>query len=211
MRYRHIVFDIDGTLMDTEYAVLHSLQDTIMALSGKEIPFPELTFALGITGEDALENLGVKDILQAIELWNKNMCKYADTITVFGGVTELLECLQKLDCEMGIVTSKTKEEFEHEFSPLHISRYFKTVICADDTKEHKPNAAPLLKYMELSEIDRGKILYVGDSEYDSRCAGSAGIDFALAGWGSHSEAIRADYYLKKPADLLSVAGMMKKD
>ena len=41
MKYKHIVFDIDGTLIDTEYAVLHSLQETIRALSGREIPCSE--------------------------------------------------------------------------------------------------------------------------------------------------------------------------
>lgn len=50
MKYKHIVFDIDGTLIDTEYAVLHSLQETIRVLSGREIPCSELKFALGITG-----------------------------------------------------------------------------------------------------------------------------------------------------------------
>lgn len=59
MKYEHIVFDIDGTLIDTEYAVLHSLQETIMELSGEEIPVSELTFALGITGADALKILGI--------------------------------------------------------------------------------------------------------------------------------------------------------
>ncbi len=38
MKYNHIIFDIDGTLIDTEYAVLHSLQETIKGLSGREIP-----------------------------------------------------------------------------------------------------------------------------------------------------------------------------
>ena len=42
MKYKHIVFDIDGTLIDTEYAVLHSLQETIKGLSGREIPCSEL-------------------------------------------------------------------------------------------------------------------------------------------------------------------------
>ena len=70
MKYKHIVFDIDGTLIDTEYAVLHSLQETIKGLSGREIPCSELRFALGITGTDVLKKLEIKDTSYAIELWD---------------------------------------------------------------------------------------------------------------------------------------------
>ncbi len=203
MKYRHIVFDIDGTLIDTEYAVLHSLQETIRALLGRAIPCSELKFALGITGTDALKKLEIRDISHAVELWDKNMCNYADTINVFDGITGLLKSLLRLDYEMGIVTSKTREEFAHDFCRFEIRHYFKTIICADDTQEHKPNAAPLLKYVELSKTDHRKVLYIGDSKYDSKCAENAGIDFALAVWGSHNKQIRADYFLEKPADLLS--------
>ncbi len=80
MKYRHIVFDIDGTLIDTEYAVLRSLQETVRELSGKEIPCSELKFALGIIGTDALKKLDIKNIPHAIGLWDKNMCKYTDTV-----------------------------------------------------------------------------------------------------------------------------------
>ena len=80
MKYKHIVFDIDGTLIDTEYAVLHSLQETIKGLSGREIPCSELRFALGITGTDALKKLEIKDTSYAIELWDKNMRNYTNTI-----------------------------------------------------------------------------------------------------------------------------------
>ena len=48
MKYKHMVFDIDGTLIDTEYAVLHSLQETIKGLSGREIPCSELGFRLTV-------------------------------------------------------------------------------------------------------------------------------------------------------------------
>ncbi len=200
MKYNHIVFDIDGTLIDTEYAVLHSLQETIRVLSGRERPCSELKFALGITGIDALKKLEIKDISYAIELWNQNMCKYTDTIKVFDGIPGLLKNLLRLDCEMGIVTSKTREEFTHDFCQFGISHYFKTIICADDTQEHKPNAAPLLKYIELSKTDPRKVLYIGDSKYDSKCAENAGIDFALAVWGSHNKHIKANYFLERPED-----------
>ena len=204
MKYKHIVFDIDGTLIDTEYAVLHSLQETIKGLSGREIPCSELRFALGITGTDAVKKLEIKDTSYAIELWDKNMRNYTNTIKVFDGITELLKNLLSLDYEMGIVTSKTREEFTHDFSPfIGISHYFKTIICADDTQEHKPNAEPILKYVELSKTDHSKVLYIGDSKYDSKCAENAGIDFALAVWGSHNKHIKADYFLERPADLLS--------
>ena len=82
MKYKHIVFDIDGTLIDTEYAVLHSLQETIKGLSGREMPCSELRFALGITGTDALKKLEIKDTSYALELWDKNMRNYTNTIKV---------------------------------------------------------------------------------------------------------------------------------
>ena len=202
MKYKHIVFDIDGTLIDTEYAVLHSLKETIKELSERDIPCSELKFALGITGTDALKKLEIKETSYALELWDKNMHNYTNTIKVFDGIIELLKELQSLDYEIGIVTSKTREEFAHDFCPFGISHYFKTIICADDTQKHKPSAEPLLKYMELSKADNSKVLYIGDSKYDSKCAENAGIDFALAVWGSHNKRIKADCFLERPADLL---------
>ena len=76
---------------------------------------------------------------------------------IFDGIIELLKNLLSLDYKMGIVTSKTREEFTHDFCPFGISHYFKTIICADDTQEHKPNAAPILKYVELSKTDHRKV------------------------------------------------------
>lgn len=91
MQYKQIVFDVDGTLIDTEYAVLHSLQDTVKYMTGTKPKIEKLIFALGITGEDALRQLGMADIPFVLSLWDKNMEKYASRVQVFDNINNLLE------------------------------------------------------------------------------------------------------------------------
>ncbi len=205
-KYKHIVFDVDGTLVNTESAIVYSLQETLLAVMGKEIPLVELTFALGITGEDALKRLEIDDIPAAMEIWVKNLRKYTDMVVVFQGITELLDQLSKQGYELGIITSRTKDEFGDDLERAGVLELFTTIVCADDTTEHKPTPAPLFKYMELTGADCSQILYIGDSEYDSGCAEGAGVDFALAGWGCHNRDIKAKYCLDEPEGLLAVLG-----
>lgn len=202
MKYKHIVFDIDGTLMDTEYAVLKSLQETLVQVMGVEKPFEELTFALGIPGEPALEQLGIEDIEGTMILWKKIFSEYLAYSKLFDGITDLLKQLQEMGCHLGIVTSKTRDILEKDFCKTEIVNFFTTIICADDTTEHKPTPAPLLKYMELTNASKEDVLYIGDSTYDSQCAHGANVDFALAVWGSQSSDIPAEYYPDVPEALL---------
>ena len=73
MKYKHIVFDIDGTLIDTEYAVINSLIKTITEITGSAPQYESLKFALGITGRNALELLKIPDIEDALKRWDRNM------------------------------------------------------------------------------------------------------------------------------------------
>lgn len=202
MKYRQIIFDIDGTLIDTEYAVLHSLQDTIRTITGAVMPIEKLTFVLGITGTDGLKRLEIEDISGAHALWEENMRAYTDTITVFDRIAELLESLSQLGYRMGIVTSKTRAEYEEDFCRFAISRYFDTVVCSDDTTRHKPAPDPLQKYLELSSAKPSEAIYVGDTAYDRQCAESADVDFVMAGWGSAAGSLSSGDLLKRPDDLL---------
>ena len=202
--YKHIVFDIDGTLVDNEKAILHSLQEVLLKTMGKKFSFEQLNFCLGIPGEDTLERLGVEDIPGVINLWIEALRRCEDMVTIHTGIEELLRELSDRGYKLGLASSRSRELLEKDFGKIKISNYFEIKVCADDTLEHKPTGAPLLKYMESARVDKSEVLYIGDSVHDSMCAGDAGVDFALAVWGSHTGETPAKYYLRTPSDLLPI-------
>lgn len=203
-KYKQIVFDIDGTLIDNEKAILYSLQRVMQEMEEKKFSFEELKFALGIPGEDALERLNTKNIPAVMKRWVELLQEYGHMVSVHTGIEELLETLSEKGYRLGLVSSRPRKLMEEDFDKYKISKYFEIRVCADDTTTHKPTAEPLLKYMELAGANQSEILYIGDSIHDSMCAQNAGVDFALAVWGSHTREIRANYYPETPVDLLAV-------
>ena len=204
--YNCIIFDIDGTLLDTEIAVLSSLQKLVFEELNENLSFDELRFALGIPGEVALNRLGITNILDCNVKWNKYLKEYFHNVKVFDDIKDTLIKLNEIGILTGIVTSKTKEEFLNDFVPFELNNYFKLVVCADDTEEHKPNPEPILKFIELSGANKSKTIYIGDTKYDMDCALGAGIDFALALWGAKSSiGINANYILENPRQILKLA------
>ncbi|MCI9263197.1 MAG: HAD-IA family hydrolase [Oscillospiraceae bacterium] len=203
MKYTHIAFDIDGTLTNSEYAVLRSLQDTLTALR-ESSPSPEelAPLALGIPGADTMRLLGFEDVPAALSLWVDNLHKYQDTITLFPGVLNLLEKLREQGYTLGVVTSQTPEEYEADFAHSPAAPYFSILVRAGETAEGKPSPLPLLRFIDLAGCQPSKVLFVGDREGDLRCAQGAGVDFALAGWGNPTGKMAWTYRLEKPEDLL---------
>ena len=207
-KYKHILFDIDGTLIDTEEAILQSLQDTVREMLHKDIGKQELKFALGIPGSVTLRKLGITDTERANDRWNEDLLKYKSRIRLFDGIPELLDSLKMKGCKLGIVTSKTRHEYTADFAaPFALSGYFSTVICVEDTPRPKPYPDPLLAYLYASDANAADTLYIGDTLYDCQCAQNAGVDFGLAAWGNAAvQEIPADYIFKRPADVLSLLG-----
>ena len=117
----------------TEYAVLHSLQDTLKELCNYDLSLEDMTFALEITGADALKKLNVlPNISLALKVWYVKIQKYKDSISLFEGMKYTLEKLVSKGYTLGIVTSKTKSEFEHDFNRFQVTDLFDVIICDND-------------------------------------------------------------------------------
>ncbi len=221
MKYGYVVFDMDGTLIDTCEAIQHRLgypltdrrySSTDLGITIQLMPYrqnalqrPRCAPPSARRAIVGLKMLGVRDedIQRGILLWSENIKKYEDTPRAFPGVRELMDGLKAGGCRIGIATSKNAAELEHsreQFGDI-VSRA-DCVICADDTAEHKPEPGPLLKYMERTGAKPSEVLYVGDTVYDMRCARGAGVDFALARWGNPDGRVDADYDEPTPLALL---------
>ncbi|VDG98068.1 Phosphorylated carbohydrates phosphatase TM_1254 [Lysinibacillus sphaericus] len=202
---KNVIFDVDGTILDTEKSILKSLQE-VLRDEGENYVVNDLRFALGIPGKEALKKLNIKDIERVQSKWSKTVLEYSQEVTVFQGVKEVIEMVSKKSSSMGIVTSKTKQELIDEFNPFGLSHFFDCIISASDTKNHKPHPDPLLLCLKELNANIGSTVYVGDSIYDMQSAKSAGVKFALALWGSKTiEGFEsADYILKDPKDVLDV-------
>ncbi|RXZ78837.1 HAD family hydrolase [Paenibacillaceae bacterium] len=202
--YKHLIFDLDGTLIDTEDAIIQSLDKVVQNYLGKQCNEIELHFALGIPGRDALELLGITDVQRALDEWDRYLKEYQHLINIFPGIEQTLHTLQEQGVSMGIVTSKTRQELKDDFLHMDASHHFPVMICADDTIMHKPNPEPLLAYMNRCGIEPHTAIYIGDTRYDRDAAHGAALDFALAGWGAKAEVGGAKYILQQPSDLLQL-------
>ena len=208
MKKKHIIFDVDGTLVDSRDAILSSLQAMLQKKTGRKTEKEQLTFALGITGEDGLRQLGIPEgeMDDAMKLWLSLMPKYGDRIRIFSGIRELLAQLKERGFHLGIATSRTKAELSAD-GACGLAECFDMIICADDTERHKPSGDPVKEYLRRMNADPEDAVYIGDTKNDMLCAKDAGVEGALALWGCVSAAhIRADYYLNQPAAVLEAFG-----
>lgn len=180
-----ILFDVDGTLIDTEKTIIKSFQKTLKETLNIEPAAEELFYVLGIPGTKAVQKYAkTPEQGQAIlKLWEQNDHQMFHYSKLFTGIENTLQQLHTQGTKLGIVTSRTNQEMQVVLRNFDIGQYFDTFITASKTKLHKPNPEPILKAIETLKIDPLETIYIGDSIYDFQCAQNANVEFALASWG----------------------------
>ncbi|WP_040982817.1 HAD family hydrolase [Oceanobacillus jeddahense] len=200
------IFDVDGTILDTEEPILHALQKTLKEELGLEYKKEALFFSLGIPGRETLNRLQIQDVESIQAAWEENILSFVKDIKVFEQMDVVMKQLANKNIKMGIVTSKTNEQMINEFEPYGLNDYFSEIITASHTEKHKPHPDPLLACINQLAVEKEKAIYIGDSIYDLQCAKSAGVAFALALWGSKTQKgfEEADYVLEQPSDFVKL-------
>lgn len=205
MNYKNIIFDVDGTLINTTSANLLSLQEALILDGKREYTFNELMAYDGLPGKNTLEIIGVSDIEMVHKKWLQLTEHRKYMFEVYYGIHATLKTLKSSGANLSIVTSRNNMEVLSDMTLNGLISLFDIIVTSDLTEKHKPNPDPLLYAIEKGQYLPSETLYVGDSVYDFQAACSANIAFAKALWGLKTFEIRPqDYALKQPMDLLKI-------
>lgn len=207
-KYKCIIFDLDGTMLDTEKMNMIPLQRLIKEELSIDIKYEDLLKYRAYAGKTTLKMLGFKDIEASYSKWVKYVNEYEDGAKLYEGFDEVIKGLDENGILCGIASSKMKSQYEIDFLKTGLQSYMKSVILAEDTENHKPHPEPLLKAIEILNIEPKDAMYVGDTFADYKSTKAAGMDLGLAVWGATDlDGIKADHYLNTPKDILKVLNL----
>lgn len=209
--YTDFVFDIDGTLLDTERTGVLSLMQTIRELTGREVSYEEAYAFFGVPSFKASATLGYADKDRFAALWEEHFQELMYLVAPFPGVEETLDALKACGVRMGVVTSRSK--FEIDYDP-HLARLlprFDVVVGSEDSLRHKPFPDPMLAYFARTGAEAASTLFIGDTLHDYQCGHDAGCDFALADWKKRGgQGIPADYFFSDAEGLRSLIRLSRR-
>ena len=207
-----VLFDFDGTLVNTNDVIIASWQHTYMYYLGREESLEKITACFGepllLTMEREFPEVDPRESAEVYRNFQKENTD--ELVKIFPGIKELLESLKTDGFRMGVVTSRTRESAQRYMDMFGIGDYFEEMVSCDDTDIHKPNPEPILLCLKKMGITAEEALMVGDSPFDIKCANNAGVKSVLVGWritGDGQTLIddaREDFTISEPSELVGV-------
>jgi pyrophosphatase PpaX len=209
VRFPVVLFDLDGTVVDSGEIILASLRHATRTVLAREIPAEELLAAVGGPRfEQVMHALDPARGEELLRVYREHNEPLNAELRCCPGMEEALLRLRAEGRKIGVVTAKRRSMVALAFEALALSGAFDVVVCGEDTDRHKPDPAPILLALERLGARAEDAAYVGDSPFDVAAARAAGTYAIAVGWGGmHSEerlrAEEPDAFVRTPAELLA--------
>ncbi|MCA1669157.1 MAG: HAD-IA family hydrolase [Thermomicrobia bacterium] len=203
-----ILFDLDGTLIDSIELIVRSFQHATAIHCGTPLARGEIIPTIGRSLAGELERIAPGNGAALLATYRTFMFANHDAfVTVYPGVHDLLAATHARGIPMGIVTSKARLSAAPSFARFLLDREMAVIVVEDDTARHKPHPDPLLHAAAALDLPLAACWYVGDSTHDMIAARAAGMTGIGAGWGPYGRAMLtplADAIADTPRDVLAL-------
>lgn len=183
-----ILFDLDGTLIDTAPDMVAVLQDMLEKKGGSPIAY-EIARSYVSNGSAGLIRLGFPDVsadeherlrLEFLDRYEQSVCVHS---TIFAGLEALLDQFDDYGRPWGVVTNKPARMTEPLLEALGLTGRVACQVSGDTIAERKPHPAPLLLACELTGVAPARSVYVGDASRDIEAGKAAGMFTVAAAYG----------------------------
>jgi phosphoglycolate phosphatase len=201
-RYELLIFDWDGTLMDSAGHIVDSIQK---ACADLDIPIPsdrECRQIIGLGLIQALQallpDLAEADYPKLVERYRHHYLGQDAEIPLFEGVREGLETLHQDGYTLAVATGKSRVGLKRAMDYHNLGKLFSSTRCADQTHS-KPHPAMVLEIMEELVVRPDQAIVIGDTSHDMLMAQNAGVDRLAVSYGAHEH---GDLLMYEPLALL---------
>jgi phosphoglycolate phosphatase len=189
MKYRLLVFDWDGTIIDSPRAIVECIREASREM-GLRVPEPErASHVIGLGLHDSLRQavpeLPAQRYPEFVALYRRHFLAREDAMPLFSGMNELLNELKNSHA-LAIATGKSRKGLDRALEATGLRPFFKASRCADETRP-KPDPAMLLELMEEFSVNESETLMIGDTSHDLEMARAAGVDALAVTYGAHPE------------------------
>jgi pyrophosphatase PpaX len=184
IRFPVVLFDLDGTVVDSGAIILASMRHATREVLGEEYTDEDLMKAVGGPGLEAQMAAFAPDrVDELVRVYRAHNEPLHDELEACEGMADVLLRLRDEGRRLGIVTAKRRSTVELAFASVPVAHLFEAVVGGDETERHKPHPEPLLLAAERMGADPGETAYVGDSPFDIRAAKAAGMHAIGVTWG----------------------------
>lgn len=200
-QYKAVLYDLDGTLLDTYEMNMIPLQQIIREELGEERTLEQLRPFYSQPGLKTMADLGIRDIDGVYARWVSYVNRYGKGAVPYPGIPEVLQTFQTTGIHQAVVSSKMHAQYRIDMDRWGLAQYMETAVLAEDTLRHKPHPDPILECLRRMDLTPDDVIYIGDAQSDLDAARNAGVDFGFAGW-SGGAASPAAHHFHTPEDLL---------
>ena len=212
MRCDPVLFDLDGTVVDSGAIILASLRHATQTVLGETIPDERLLATVGGSGlASQMRDFAPDRVDELVRVYTEHNAPLHAELAACDGMLDLLGNLKADGRRLGIVTAKRRKTVQLAFATLPIERLFDVVVAGDETERQKPHPEPLLRALARLGARTTTAPYVGDSPFDIQAAKAGGLTAIAATWGrihnrDRLEQEEPDHIVETPEELRGVLG-----